>query len=387
MVSDRAQRVRAFLQAERGSIFRFLGELVRAESPSQIPASQAKAQEIVAGELEALDFRVRRIAGSTTGGQLLAVPRQRPRGAPIQVLLGHSDTVWPLGTVESMPVTIRSGRMTGPGIFDMKAGLALMLWAVRAVQECGLELRVTPVIFINSDEEIGSPESRPILVRLARVADRVLVLEPPMGSEGRLKTSRKGVGQFTIRVRGRAAHAGLEPEAGASAILELALVVQKLFALNDPDSGITLNVGNIDGGIRPNVVAPESTAIAEVRVVSMDQARAIEETIRGLRAETPGTEIEVEGGLRTPPLEHTPRNRVLWNVAREAGRELGLGLEECLAGGASDGNMTSAYAPTLDGLGVVGGGAHAAHEFIEMESMIERGALLALLLAASPLAL
>jgi glutamate carboxypeptidase len=286
-----------------------------------------------------------------------------------------------------MPVTIRSGRMTGPGIYDMKAGLALMICALRALQECRLETAVTPVIFINSDEEIGSHESKPNLMRLAKTANRVLVLEPSMGPEGRFKTARKGVGQFTIRVRGKAAHAGLEPEEGASAILELSRVVQKLFALSDPGRGITVNVGTIDGGIRPNVVASESTAVADVRVMSMEQARAIEETIHGLQPEIPGTAIEVEGGVRTPPLERTPRNRALWEVARQAGRELGLELEECLAGGGSDGSLTSLYAPTLDGLGAVGGGAHAAHESIEMDRLIERGALLALLLASPPLEL
>jgi glutamate carboxypeptidase len=180
---------------------------------------------------------------------------------------------------------------------------------------------------------------------LAKTANRVLVLEPSMGPEGKLKTVRKGVGQFTIRVRGKAAHAGLEPEEGASAILELSRVVQRLFALSDPDHGITVNVGTIDGGIRPNVVAPESTAVVDVRVMAMEQAQTIEETIRGLRPETPGTEIEVEGGMRTPPLERTPRNRMLWKVAKAMGRELGLELEECLAGGGSDGNL-SAVVPT-----------------------------------------
>ena len=385
MVSERGKRLLSFLQADRGSTFRFLESLVRAESPSQNPDSQTAVQGLLADELEDLGFRVRRIPGLKTGGHLLAVPRRRLRGGSLQVMLGHCDTVWPLGTIGSMPVTMRSGRMTGPGIYDMKAGLALMICALRALQECRLEPEVTPVVFINSDEEIGSHESNAILARLAKTANRVLVLEPPMGPEGKLKTARKGVGQFAIRVRGKAAHAGLEPEEGASAILELSRVVQKLFALNDPARGITVNVGTIDGGIRPNVVAPESSAAVDVRVMSMEQARVIEEMIHGLRAETPGTEIEVEGGVRTPPLERTPRNRVFWEVAREAGRELGLELEECLAGGGSDGNLTSLYAPTLDGLGAVGGGAHAEHEFIEMDRMIERGALLALLLTAPPL--
>lgn len=385
MVSERAKRVLSFLQADRGWTFRFLESLVRAESPSQIPDSQTAVQRLMADELENLGFRVRKIAGAKTGGHLLAAPRRRHRGEPVQIMLGHCDTVWPSGTIESMPVTIRSGKMTGPGIYDMKAGLALMICALRALNECRLEPEVTPAVFINSDEETGSHESKTMIARLAKTANRVLVLEPSMGPEGKLKTVRKGVGQFTIRVRGKAAHAGLEPEEGASAILELSRVVQRLFALSDPDHGITVNVGTIDGGIRPNVVAPESTAVVDVRVMAMEQAQTIEETIRGLRPETPGTEIEVEGGMRTPPLERTPRNRMLWKVAKAMGRELGLELEECLAGGGSDGNLTSLHAPTLDGLGAVGGGAHAAHEFIEMDRMVERGALLALLLASPPL--
>jgi glutamate carboxypeptidase len=284
-----------------------------------------------------------------------------------------------------MPITIRAGRMTGPGIYDMKGGLVLMIFALRAIARQGLEPEVQPVVFVNSDEEIGSGESHRTVERLSKIADRVLVLEPAMGETGALKTARKGVGQFRIRVSGKAAHAGLEPSKGVSAILELSHVVQKLFALNDPESGITVNVGTIDGGMRPNVVAPESTADVDVRVLTTQQAREVEAAIRRLEPEMPGAVLQVEGDVDIPPLERTPRNRLLWRRAQAVARELDIDLEECLAGGGSDGNVASLYAPTLDGLGPIGAGAHAAHEFIELDSMVERGALLAMLLLEPPL--
>ena len=356
-----------------------------AESPSVDPASQADVQAALTQELEAHGFRVRRLPGRKTGGHLLAVPKVRHRNQPIQALMGHCDTVWPRGTLSSMPITIRAGQMTGPGIYDMKGGLVLMMFALRALANQGLEPEVLPVVLINSDEEIGSGESRRSVERLAKIADRVFVLEPAMGETGALKTARKGVGQFRVRVSGKAAHAGLEPSQGVSAILELSYVVQKLFALNDPEVGITVNVGTIDGGMRPNVVAPESTAEVDVRVLTTQQARQVEEAIRRLEPETPGAVLQVEGDLDIPPLERTPRNRLLWHRAQKVASELGMELEECLAGGGSDGNVASLHAPTLDGLGPVGAGAHAAHEYIELDSMVERGALLALLLLEPPL--
>jgi len=366
-------------------MYESLERLVMAESPSVDSASQADVQAALIQELEANGFRVRRLPGRKTGGHLLAVPKVRNRSQPIQALIGHCDTVWPRGTLSSMPITIRGGHMTGPGIYDMKGGLVLMMFALRAIAKQGLDPEVLPVVFINSDEEIGSGESRRTVERLAKIADRVFVLEPAMGQTGALKTARKGVGQFRVRVSGKAAHAGLEPSQGVSAILELSHVVQKLFALNEPEVGITVNVGTIDGGMRPNVVAPESTAEVDVRVLTTQQAHQVGEAIRRLEPETPGAVLQVEGDLDIPPLERTPRNRLLWHRAQIVARELDMELEECLAGGGSDGNVASLHAPTLDGLGPVGAGAHAAHEYIELDSMVERGALLALLLLEPPL--
>lgn len=385
MPSVRGERVLEYLRASRAEIYHLLQRLVEAESPSGDPASQEVPLAILAEGLEATGYRVVRTSGTTSGGVLIGIPRERVRGRQVQVLIGHCDTVWPQGTLREMPITLRRGKMTGPGVYDMKGGLVLGLYALRALSEVGIEPEVTPIVFVNSDEEVGSGDSKRLVERFSKIADRVFVMEPAFGRRGKLKTARKGVGQFTIRVKGKAAHAGLAPGEGVSAILELSLLVQKLFALNDPEEGITVNVGTIDGGMRPNVVAPESSAKVDVRVVTMEQARRIEEAIHGLRAETRGATLTVEGGVGTPPLERTPRNRRLWRVAREVAAEIDLEIGECRAGGGSDGNTASLHTATLDGLGAVGGGAHAVHEFIQFDSLIERGALLALLVAAPPL--
>jgi glutamate carboxypeptidase len=216
---------------------------------------------------------------------------------------------------------------------------------------------------------------------LARQVERALVLEPSLGPSGKIKTARKGVGRFILTVKGRAAHAGLDPEAGASAILELSFLIQQLFALNDPDNGVTVNVGMIDGGLRPNVVAPNSTATVDVRVLHQDDVARVEEAIRSLRPSTPGVELEIQGRIGRLPLEHNERNRTLWKLALECGNSLGMELDEGTAGGGSDGNHTTLHTATLDGLGAVGDGAHAQHEYIDIEATLDRTALLALLLA------
>jgi glutamate carboxypeptidase len=278
-----------------------------------------------------------------------------------------------------MPVGTRDGVIRGPGVYDMKGGLAQMVFALRALRALGLEPSVTPVVFVNSDEESGSRESTRHIRRLARVAERAFVLEPSLGPRGKLKTARKGVGRFSVVVRGQAAHAGLDPTRGASAILELSYLIQALFALNDPARGVTVNVGTIDGGLSPNVVAPESRAVVDVRVPTAEDARRVEESILGLAPVTPGVKISVEGGMGRPPMERTPRNQRLWKRARKLAEALGLELEESMAGGASDGNTTSLFTATLDGLGAVGDGAHAPHEFVYVDRMLERCALLAIL--------
>ena len=361
-----------------------LTDLAAMESPSDVPESQAPVQARLTQELEGLGFRVRKVRGEVTGGSLLALPQARIRGRPGQLLLGHCDTVWARGTLDNMPIVLEGDRLRGPGVFDMKAGLTQIIVALRILRKLGLEPEVTPVVLVNSDEEIGSPESGRHIRRLARRVVRALIPEPAMGPEGKLKTVRKGWSNFTVKVTGKAAHAGLDPRGGASAILEISHLVQALHGMTELERGITVNVGVIAGGTRPNVIAPTATAEVDVRVLSIQQAKEIREKILALTSTVPGTSVEVLERGSVPPLEGTPRNRALWEAARAAGAELGMTLEEETAGGGSDGNTTSQYTATLDGLGAVGDGAHAVHEFLFVEKQVERCALFARLLLLAP---
>ncbi len=379
------KNLRDYLYRRQEEMIALLARLVTAESPSTVPDAQNKVMTILQQKLKQRGYRVRYLAGKETGGHLLGIDRDRRPQQPYQLLLGHCDTVWPLGTLETMPLKISQGKLFGPGAYDMKAGLVLTLFALEAIAALELEPEVSPVLFINSDEEIGSRESTPYIQRLAQKAERAFVMEPSLGLQGKLKTQRKGVGRFVIRAIGQAAHAGLNPEKGISAILELTFIVQQLFALNDPQRGVTVNVGTIDGGLRPNVIAPEAKAIVDVRVPSPDDAQRIEAAIRSLQPTTTGSQIIVEGRFGRPPMVKSPASEQLWLLAQEIGSELGLELAESTAGGGSDGNTTSLYTPTLDGLGAVGDGAHAIGEFVDLEHMVDRAALLAGLISSSSL--
>ena len=382
---SRAERVLEHLQRVQPDMLRLLEDLVTMETPSSDPASQQPLRLRLREEFERRGYRARLLPGRNCGGHLYAAPLVRPRRRPAQLLLGHCDTVWPLGTLAQMPLERSGDHLRGPGVYDMKAGLVAMLFALDALRAVGAAPEVTPLCLVNSDEEVGSRESTRYVRALAQRVERCFVLEPSLGVAGRLKTARKGVGRFTVTVHGKAAHAGLDPGAGASAILELSHVIQALFTLNEPERGVSVNVGVIDGGVRANVVAPVSRAIVDVRVETADDARRIEQAIRALGARTPGVSLAVEGGIGRPPMERTPANRRLWALARQCAAELGMELEEATAGGGSDGNTTSLYTATLDGLGAVGDGAHAAHEYIEISRLPQRCALLTLLLLAPPL--
>ncbi|MGI9472293.1 MAG: M20 family metallopeptidase [Rubripirellula sp.] len=380
MNRSNADKILHHLRSRQQEMLHMLTQAARIESPSELPETQTPVYKLFSAALSDIGFRCRLIAGKTSGGQLLAVPKVRSAGTPIQLLMGHVDTVWPLGTLETMPVESREGKLHGPGVYDMKGGLVQAIFALATLKELGLQPAVRPIFFMNSDEEIGSHDSVAQIRRLARIADRAFVMEPSLGPEGKLKTARKGVGRFVIRVSGVAAHAGLDPEKGISAILELSHVVQTLFALNDPDQGITVNVGTIDGGMRPNVVAPESRAEVDVRVRTQQDAEWIERSIHSIAPTVPGTELSIEGHIGRPPLERTPGNQRLWQRAVDAAETLRLDVQEGAAGGGSDGNWTSLDTPTLDGLGAVGDGAHAVIEHVIEDRMPERAALLACLL-------
>jgi glutamate carboxypeptidase len=382
MTDHDTDRILNYLRERRQPMVDLLQRLALAESPSDDPAAVAPLLALLTGELEEAGLSVRRFPGRVSAGTLFARPRRREGRQPAQLLVGHCDTVWPVGTVRRMPVRVEGETLRGPGVFDMKGGLVQMLYALRAVKDLGLRPPAECVAVISSDEEIGSPDSTPLIRRLARRAARAFILEPAFGRAGKLKTARKASGGFTVTVRGKAAHAGVNPEEGASAILEMSYQIQKLFALNDAARGVTVNVGTVDGGLRPNVVAAEVRASVDVRVRTRQDAAEVEAAIRGLRPVNPETTIEVEGRIDQLPMEPLPRNQKLWRLARDLGRRLGLELEQSAVGGASDGNTTSQYTATLDGLGAVGDGAHADHEHALIPQMAERCALLVLLLLA-----
>jgi glutamate carboxypeptidase len=382
MRDHETQGILSYLRDRRQDMVDLLERLARAESPSDDPAAVAPVLALLASELEQAGLSVRGFRGRVSAGMLCARAREKARAGVRQLLVGHCDTVWPVGTLRQMPVRVEGDTLRGPGVLDMKGGLVQMLYALRAVRELGLRPPAQSVVVINSDEEIGSPDSTALIRRLARGAARAFVLEPAFGRAGKLKTARKASGGFTVTVTGRAAHAGVSPEEGTSAILEMSHQVQRLFALNDPARGITVNVGTIDGGVRSNVVAAEVRATVDVRVRTRADAAAVEAAIRALRPVNPRAAIHVEGGIEQAPMEPLPRNQALWRLARDLGRHLGLELDQAAVGGASDGNTTSQYTATLDGLGAVGDGAHAAHEQVLIPQLAERSALLALLLLA-----
>jgi glutamate carboxypeptidase len=373
------------LRAQQDSMTTLLKDLVLMETPSTDAESQAQILQRLKAEFEEIDYRVNLVPGRNSGGHVYAAAKYRGKQQPAQLMLGHCDTVWPIGTLREMPLLMKQDKLHGPGVYDMKAGLVEMIYALRTIESMGLRPSVAPLCFINSDEEIGSRESTRYVRALAQHVDRCMVLEPSLGPSGKIKTARKGVGRFEVTVQGKAAHAGLDPGAGASAILELSHVIQKLFELNDPEHGTSVNVGVIDGGIRPNMVAPQSRAIIDVRVLNKDDAARIEYAIHNLEAETPGVILTIEGTIGRPPMERTDDNQQFWRMAQQLATDIDLELEQGTAGGGSDGNTTSLYTATLDGLGAVGDGAHAHHEHINIDLLPERCALLTLLLLAPPL--
>ena len=359
-----------------------LAELVDIESPSHEPDRQAAVRDRIAAELEAAGLRTRTVRATGVGDHLLARPPTRRRQLPVQLVLGHIDTVWPAGTTARRPAERDGDRLSGPGSFDMKAGLVQLAFALRAVAELDLEPPADTVVFVNTDEEIGSPDSRRWIHSLAAIASRAFVLEGAVGSEGALKVGRKGVGRFTLRAKGVSAHAGLDPTDGASAVLEISHQIQRLFALNDPERGVTVNVGTVDGGLRPNVVAPEASAEIDVRVPTTEDAHRVEAAIRALEPVNPSVALEIEGRFGRPPMERNRANEALWQQAAALAAAMGLDLDARVVGGGSDGNLTSQHTATLDGLGAVGDGAHREDEHVRVDEMPARAALLALLLVA-----
>ncbi len=379
MSNQNAHDIHTYLRDHEEQLLALLIALVQAESPSSDAAAQDGPLSLLAAEFEALGYDVVRTPGDKTGGYLTAA-HPAATDAPRQLILGHCDTVWPIGTLASMPVVREGNVLRGPGVLDMKAGLTMSVFALRALKALGLEPAVAPVMLVTSDEEISSDESREVIMSEAERSVRAFIVEPAAGESGKLKTARKGVGGFEFTLRGRASHAGLDPQKGVNAIVGMSLLVPRIDALNEYDRGVSVTVTEISGGQATNVVPPVCRAFADVRVPTLADAAQVEAALLSLTAPLPESDLTVSGSFDRPPLERTPANAALWERAQALGRELGLELEETTVGGGSDGNYTSLVTATLDGLGPVGDGAHATHEHVLIDRLAERAALLALLL-------
>ena len=369
-----AQHLTAFCQAQQDWLLATTRALVALESPTDDKAAVDACGAELSRRLVALGARVTEIAAITAGNHLRA---ELGSGQRQIMLLGHFDTVWPVGQIVRMPLAQEGDLLRGPGVFDMKAGIALGLLAARALLENGSLSDVRLVMLWTADEETGSQTSREFLEAEARKSDAVLVLEPALPG-GALKTRRKGCGEYEVVVHGVAAHAGVDPGKGVSAIRELARQVLVIETLQDLTRGISINVGVVEGGSRPNVVAAEARALVDARAPTQADAARIDAVLRALTPHLRGATVEVRGGFSRPPMERTVGVARLYETAQAAAADLGLTIDEGATGGGSDGNFAAALGvPTLDGLGAVGDGAHALHEHVEVPALAPRAALLA----------
>ena len=378
----------AFLRSREPAIVRLLKRFVLCESPTDSKSAVDNFGAMIAAEWRKREAKVEILRQKSEGNHLrITWPARSGRldgniGRSRQILvLGHLDTVYEIGTIRKMPFRVSGGRAFGPGIFDMKGGLAIALFAMDALAHTGWLPRRRIVFLWTSDEETGSESSREAIEREARRSAAVLVLEPASGPEGKLKTRRKATGTAELVITGRAAHAGLDPGAGVNAVHELALQAARLMRLNNPRRGVTVNPTIAQGGTRSNVIPAEARLTIDLRAETLGDMRAIERQLKAIRPILRGARVALEGGFSRPPLEHRASVE-LFSRARELARGLGFSVEECLTGGGSDGNFTAALGvPTLDGLGAVGEGAHGPDEQVILSALPQRAALLASLLA------
>ena len=377
-----SQQLRYF-QKQQPKIVKTIRQFVEIESPSDVKQSVDRLGTVLASRFAELGGRIRVHPAEKFCNHLQVDFKGRgPRDQKPVLLLGHMDTVYPIGTISKMPCRVIKDRLHGPGVLDMKSGIALALHAMEAMLKwnAGKLPRAMTVLLV-SDEEIGSASSRAITETLARKSAAVLVLEPAQGLA--VKTSRKGICEYTLKVTGKAAHSGLDFEKGQSAIVELAKQIWQISQLVDLRRGITVNVGKVSGGTRANVVPAEATGVIDVRVLRMGDGVEIDSKLRALKLFNRNCQIEVSGGMNRPPMERTAGVAALYEKASVVADELGWKLEEAAVGGGSDGNFTAALGiPTLDGLGGVGDGAHAEHESVVISELPRRAALLSGLIAA-----
>lgn len=372
------------LKRQQREMLRTLRQLVEFESPSTDKVAVDRLGKALAKMLRPMGAHVNFIPSPKTGDHLRAEFRFADSRRARQILmLGHMDTVWERGTLVRMPFRVNAGNAYGPGVFDMKGGIVTALFALRTLRELRVPLKKNVTLLLNADEEIGSPASRSGTEREARKSDCVLVMEPPHGPHGALKTARRGVGEFILTVHGRAAHAGIEPQKGASAIMELSRQLINLEYVANKSKNVALHAGTICGGTRVNVIPAQAVAHVDVRAARLADQKRVEQRLRSLRPFDPRTRLTVSGGFTRPPLERSAQVAALFERARQLAMPLGIKLRETAVGGGSDGNFTAALGiPTLDGLGAVGGGAHAEDEHIVISELPRRSALLAHLIVS-----
>src|SRR3984957_1595046 len=356
-----------------------LHELVQQESPSEDRQAVNAAMTLAERWAREQGASTKRHKQREFGDLLeLHFGPTRSKQKPV-LLLGHLDTVWPLGTLKTMPWREADGRYWGPGVLDMKAGVVIALAAIKALQE--LKLARPTTLLLNSEEEVGSPVSRAITEKLALQSEAVFVLEPAQGLA--YKTARKGVGFYNVQVTGVGAHSGVDFERGHSAVLELAKLVQTMSNFTNLERQLTVNCGVVAGGTRSNVVASQAHAEVDVRIAKASDAAYVEKLFRGLKVSDPHCKLEITGGINRPPMERKAGTIALFKKARKLAAEIGFELDEAATGGGSDGNFTAALGvPTLDGMGAVGEGAHASHEHVVIEHLVPRTALLAAMIAS-----
>jgi glutamate carboxypeptidase len=382
-----ADEVLDYMQDQQGDMVALLERVVEMESPSLDKATTDKLVDFLAETLQDLGCQVTRLPQREYGDHLIArywPERCGPAPDDQLLVLCHIDTVWPVGEIARRPFRIMDGKAYGPGVEDMKGGVVQALIALQAFNELGMCPARPVVLIFNTDEEVGSPTSRPYIEAEARKSRAAFVLEPAVSTEGMIKTFRKGVGMFKLRVEGRAAHAGADHQRGVNAIEELAHQVIRIQGMTDYMAGTTLNVGVISGGSRSNVVPAFAEASVDCRVSSAAEGDRVTKAMLGLQPVNPATSLTVTGGLNRPPMERTPQIVAMFERARALAAGLGLRLDEAGTGGGSDGNFTAALGtPTLDGMGAVGDGGHAVDEYLILKFMPERATLLVHLLATT----
>jgi len=373
----------SYFRERNDQIVQTVRQLVETESPSDNKEAVDRLGALLAGRFEGLGGHAK-FHRVQNFGDHLQVDFDGTRGGKPVMLLGHLDTVYPLGTLATMPCRVGEGRLWGPGSFDMKSGIAFMLHAIEALRAWHEDKLPRPVtVLLVSDEEVGSETSRLITENLARKSAAVLVLEPSHGPKGAVKTARKGIGEYVLKVTGKAAHSGLDFEKGQSAIVELARQIIAISKLVDLKRGLTLNVGTVQGGTRVNVIPAEASAVLDIRVARQQDAAGIDRRLRSLKLVNRKCKLEITGGMNRPPMERTAGVAALYKKAAEIAQQFGWKLEEAAVGGGSDGNFTAGLGiPTLDGLGGVGEGAHATHESVLISELPKRTALLAALIEA-----